>query len=84
MFRAAIRVARLELGANSVGTRAAASCHPCRTYLQDDDWRPSWYTAAMPQKPMVRKKKKARRSKKLAAWRANQEAQQTPSEPPKK
>lgn len=39
----------------------------------------------MPQKPMVRKKKKARDTKRLAEWRAKQEAQEKPQTPaPKK
>ena len=41
----------------------------------------------MPQKPMVRKKKKIRDTKRLAAWRAKQEAEekpQTPAAKPKK
>lgn len=36
----------------------------------------------MPQKPMVRKKKKARDTKRLAKWREKQEAQATPAEKP--
>lgn len=34
----------------------------------------------MPQKPMVRKKKKIRDTKRLAKWREKQEAAATPSE----
>lgn len=34
----------------------------------------------MPQKPMVRKKKKVRDTKRLAKWREKQEAAATPSE----
>lgn len=42
--------------------------------------RGSGYEArTMPQKPMVRKKKKARDTKRLAQWRAKQEAQQAQS-----
>jgi hypothetical protein len=36
----------------------------------------------MPQKPMVRKKKKARDTKRLAKWREKQEAAATPAEKP--
>jgi len=36
------------------------------------------------QKPMDRKKKKARRTKQLAQWRAKQEAEQRPSPEPAK
>jgi len=34
----------------------------------------------MPQKPMVRKKKKVRDTKRLAKWREKQEAKATPAE----
>jgi hypothetical protein len=33
----------------------------------------------MPQKPIVRRRQKARRTKQLAAWRQKQAEQQTPS-----
>jgi hypothetical protein len=38
------------------------------------------YDARMPQKPMVRKKKKIRDTKRLAKWREKQEAKATPAE----
>jgi len=37
-------------------------------------------TPTMPQKPMVRKKKKVRDTKRLAKWREKQEAKATPAE----
>jgi hypothetical protein len=38
------------------------------------------YETRMPQKPMVRKKKKVRDTKRLAKWREKQEAKATPAE----